>query len=104
VNTGLGWHPVVSFGFKLSPARRAVAVALILALLGLVVVFELIVSGAVQTGEMRRRANAALADATWRCNALATRKVREACSVQLTAVPRDSAALRAQPGPLPAAQ
>jgi len=69
------------------------AVLATLALLGLLLAFHQVVLGAVQQGELRRKATAMQADAAWRCNALLVARSREGCLVQLNATPpvRDGA-------------
>lgn len=62
--------------------------------LGLLLVFGQVVRQAVEQGELRRRANALLLEATWRCRTIRDGGVREACLQQISAVPRDNASLR----------
>lgn len=64
-----------------------------LAVLGLLLAFQQVLRQAVAQGEQRRRANAALADATWLCKVQHQRQRREDCLAQLAAVPRDNASL-----------
>lgn len=65
------------------------------ALLGLLLAFQLVVREAVQQGELRRDANALLLEATWRCNTLRDRVLRQTCLQRIDAVPRENARLRA---------
>jgi hypothetical protein len=67
-----------------------------ISILGLLLAFHQVVSGSVRLGELRRAATAMQSEATWRCNALASLRLREGCLVQLSAVPHDEAALRAR--------
>jgi len=55
---------------------------------GLLVTFHQVVSGSVQQGDLRRQASTALADATWRCNALRAPTLRDVCLLQTTAPPQ----------------
>ena len=57
------------FGFRL-PIRAITGLLATTAVLALLLAFHQVVQGAVQQGESRRQAAAALADATWRCKAL----------------------------------
>jgi len=78
------------------PGRSGWWRVLIAAAAGLVLLlsFRQVVREAVQVGEMRRHANALLADATWRCNAFRRRSLREDCLQQLAEVPRENARLQ----------
>jgi len=67
-----------------------------IAVVGLLLAFHQVVSGAVQQGELRRKATAAYAEAAWRCNALrGVRAVRESCLSQLNA-PHNETTLQAR--------
>lgn len=66
----------------------------LLATLVLLVTFGYVVRQAVAQGELRRQANAALVQATWRCRMLPDSRRRAACLQQLAEVPRENAALR----------
>ena len=68
----------------------------VLAILGLLLAFHQVVSGSVEQGEQRRAAAALKGEATWRCNAIASLRLRDGCLVQLSAAPHDEAALRAR--------
>lgn len=67
----------------------APAAAIVLALLaalavaGLLLAFQQVVSQGVEQGATRQRVTAALADANWRCNALAQADQRTRCQAQL---------------------
>ena len=76
----LGWPAALR-----SP--QAFAVLATLAMLGLLLAFHQVVLGAVQQGELRRKATAMQADAAWRCNALPAARSREGCLVQLNPTP-----------------
>ena len=65
----------------LRPPWHALVAAL--ALLVLLFEFQLVVRQAVRQGELSRRANALLADATWRCKVLREHGLRDACLLQL---------------------
>lgn len=60
----------------------------------LLLAFGHVVRQAVVQGELRRQANAALVQATWRCRMLPDSRRRAACLQQLAEVPRENAALR----------
>jgi len=62
-------------------------IVLTLAIVGLVVAFHQVVSGAVQQGELRRKAVAAHAEAAWRCRALRGAKMRVDCLLRLNSAP-----------------
>jgi hypothetical protein len=74
-----------------SPLSYAVLATLVM--LGLLLAFHQVVLGAVQQGELRRKAAATQADAAWRCNAIPGARSREGCLMQLNATPpvRDAA-------------
>jgi hypothetical protein len=59
-----------------------------MAIVGLLLAFHHVVRGAVQQGELRRKATATLAEAAWRCNIL---RERDSCLVQQSAPPHDDA-------------
>lgn len=59
------------------------ALVVAIALLSLLMAFQLVVREAVQTGESRRLAVAAHADASWRCGILNGRNLRESCALAL---------------------
>lgn len=80
------------------PARVALGVAM-LASAVLLVVFAVVVVRAVRQAEATHRAQAALLEATWRCNALATRAQREGCRCRLQ--PASPVIGAACPGPGP---
>jgi hypothetical protein len=56
-----------------------------LAIVALLVAFQQVVRASVQQGDLRRKAVAALEEATWRCKALRSQRMRESCLVQLAA-------------------
>jgi hypothetical protein len=62
-------------------------IALILAMFGLVVVVHQVVRGAVEQGEMRRKAIAARSEAEWRCKALNGRGVTVESLLRLNSAP-----------------
>jgi|CXWL01.1.fsa_nt_gi hypothetical protein len=57
----------------------------VVAVVGLMLAFHGVVRGAVEQGEERRLATAALTQATWRCNALRGLGASGACLAQLSA-------------------
>jgi hypothetical protein len=57
-----------------------------IAIVGLLLAFHHVVRGAVQQGELRRKATATHAEAAWRCNIL---REPESCGVQPNALPHD---------------
>lgn len=61
-----------------------------LAAFGLLLAFQQVLRQAVVQGEQRRRADAALADATWLCMVQHQRQRREGCLAQLSPGPRDN--------------
>ena len=63
------------------------AIAAGLAVLGLSIAFQQVVSGAVRQGELRRAAVVLQSEATWRCNAITSQRARAGCLVQLSAAP-----------------
>ena len=67
-----------------------------LAILSLLVAFHQVVRGSVEQGEQRRAAVAVKAEALWRCNAIASLRLRDGCLVQLSATPHDEAAQRSR--------
>ena len=62
---------------------RGLAVLATLAVVGLLMAFHQVVRGAVVRGESMRKANATLAEATWRCRAQRAPDLREACRQEL---------------------
>jgi hypothetical protein len=64
-------------------------------LLGLLALFHQVVRGAVHLGDLRREATALHTSALFRCRDLPDRHARDSCLLELPAVPRDGAALRA---------
>jgi hypothetical protein len=70
-----------------------VALATLVITLVMLAVFQQVVRQAVLQGELRAQSNALLSHATWRCNALKGRGLRDACLAQLVPVPRDNARL-----------
>jgi hypothetical protein len=63
------------------------AILAVLVGLGLLLAFHQVVLGAVQQGELRRKATAMQAEAASRCNALSGTRSREICLMQLDATP-----------------
>jgi hypothetical protein len=53
-----------------------------LAIVGLLLAFHQVVRGAVEQGELRRKATAMQAEAVWRCNALRGPLGRDDCLLQ----------------------
>ena len=72
-----------------SPLAHAILATL--AMLGLLLAFHQVVLGAVQQGELRRKATAMQADAAWRCNAMPGARSRRRLP---DAVERDAASPR----------
>jgi len=70
-----------------------------LAILGLLLAFHQVVSGAVQQGELRHKATAMHSEATWRCNTLRGLRASENCRSQLNAPTRSDALLQASDMP-----
>lgn len=81
-------------GLRVLRSPRWKALFALFALLGMLLLFGRVVRQAVEQGELRRQAQAALAQATWRCRMLADSRQRQACLQQLAEVPRENAALR----------
>jgi hypothetical protein len=77
---GLGWPDALRL-----PLWQAILA--VLAALGLLLAFHQVVLGAVQQGELRRKASAMQAEAASRCNALTGTRSRETCLMQLNATP-----------------
>lgn len=73
---------------------RAASLAVAL-LLGLLALFHQVMRDAVRQGDLRREATALHTLALFRCKDLPDRHARDRCLLQLPAVPRDGAALRA---------
>ncbi|MDO8248729.1 MAG: hypothetical protein Q7T78_03285 [Rhodoferax sp.] len=67
--------------------------------LGLLLAFYQVVSGAVQQGALRHKAAAMYSEATWRCNTLSGLRAREGCRSQLNAVASAEALLQTQTTP-----
>ena len=65
-------------------------------ILGLLLAFQQVVSGSVRQGELRRAAAVVQAEAAWRCNAIASSRLRDVCLVQLGTAPHDEAVLSAR--------
>ena len=96
----MSWNVVHTHHGSAAPRRHwaawipALAVALaLLALLALLMAFQLVVHQVVQTGESRRVALAAHADALWRCGTLNGRNLREPCLLALNAPTTSATAL-----------
>ena len=56
-----------------------------LMIMGMLLTFHQVVHGAVQQGELRHKAKAAYAEASWRCNALQSQGAGGTCKAQLKA-------------------
>jgi hypothetical protein len=67
--------------------------------LGLLLAFYQVVSGAVQQGALRQKAAAMYSEASGRCNTLSDLRAREGCRVQLTAGASASALLQTENSP-----
>ena len=78
-------------GWMRTPSWPAAAAGV--AILGLLLAFHQVVSGAVRQGEVRRAALASEGEARWRCNALASIRLRDGCLVQLNAAAHEDAPL-----------
>jgi len=77
---GLGWPDALRL-----PLGQTILATL--AGLGLLLAFHQVVLGAVQQGDLRRKATAIQAEAAWRCNALSGARSREICLMQLNVTP-----------------
>ena len=66
-----------------APAWHAIMAALVIS--SLLLAFHQVVSGAVQQSELRRKADATQAEASWLCNALQGAQARDKCRLQLIA-------------------
>lgn len=86
-NWAMGWWQTVVW----APLWAVILVIVVVG--GLMLAFHGVVRGAVEQGEGRRLATAALTQATWRCNALRGQGASGACLAQLDA----TAALNAGP-------
>ncbi len=71
-----------------------------LTILGLLLAFHQVVSGAVQQSELRHKATAMHSEATWRCNTLPGLRASENCRSQLNALARTDALLQASDTPI----
>jgi hypothetical protein len=67
-----------------------------LIILGLLLAFHQVVHEAVQQGELRHKAYALQAEATWRCKILPARGASDSCLLQLSASANGSGLLSAQ--------
>ncbi len=77
------------------------AVLAVTSVVGLLMAFQRVVVDGVRQAEMRREAQAALADSVWRCNALRGARQREGCHAQVKASLNVETALTANPGAMP---
>lgn len=77
-----------------TPAWRALLA--LLAVGGLLLAFHQVVSQAVQQSELRRKADATQAEATWLCNAMQGPLARDKCRLELNAPQVGQPATRAQ--------
>lgn len=82
------WWYRLPAGFRLPVWPLMLATLLIL---GLMLAFHQVASGAVQQGELRRKASAVLAEATWRCNSARASSIRDTCLQQLKSAARNDA-------------
>ena len=73
-------------------------IAATLAISGLLVAFHQVVSGAVQQSELRRKADATQAEASWLCNAIQGPLARDKCRLELNAPRAGHAMIQAQNG------
>lgn len=67
-------------------------IVMTLVIIGLVLAFDQVVSGAVEWGETRVKATAMQAEAAWRCKALQIPGVRVDCLLRLNSAPPTAAA------------
>jgi len=77
-NKGLGWPDALRL-----PLWQAILA--VLAILSLLLAFHQVVLGAVQQGELRRKATAMQAGAAWRCNVIPVARSRDDCLMRLNA-------------------
>lgn len=62
-----------------------IGILAVLVVVGLLLVFHAVVTGAVQDGELRRQAGVTHAAATWRCSLLRDLSARDSCLLQTNA-------------------
>ena len=74
------------------------AVVAVLAISSLLLAFHQVVSGAVQQSELRRKADATQAEASWLCNAMQGPLARDKCRLELSAPRVGQAMVQAQNG------
>ncbi len=72
----INWHP--------TPSSLWQGVLGTLIVLGLLMAFHQVVLGAMQQGELHRKATAVKAEASWRCNTLGGPGEGEACLLRVT--------------------
>lgn len=70
-------------------------VAALVAIFGLLLAFHRVVLGAVERGELARKATALHAEGSWRCNSMLGQEARETCLLQLNEQARVRPALNA---------
>jgi len=70
-----------------------------LVMLGMLLAFHQVVRAAVQQSELRLKATAVQAEATWRCHAMSSLGASESCLLQLNSVPRSDPVLAVQDKP-----
>lgn len=87
------WWGQLPTGLR-SPVWQAMLASLVI--LGMLLAFHEVVHGAVQQGELRNKASALHADATWRCKILPGPGARDGCLLQLSALVDAGAVLAAQ--------
>lgn len=67
--------------------------AALVAIFGLLLAFHQVVLGAVERGELARKATALHAQASWRCNSMLGQEARESCLLQLNMQAKGNPAL-----------
>ena len=79
-------HTPQQWWCRLPPGMQTPVWSIILGsliILGMLLAFHQVVHGAVQQGELRHKANALHAEATWRCKILPGRGASDGCLLQL---------------------
>ena len=79
-----------------APAWHAIMAVLVIS--SLLLAFHQVVSGAVQQSELRRKADATQAEASWLCNAIQGPLARDKCRLELNAPRAGHAMIQAQNG------
>ena len=80
-----------------APAALWPWVLAIATIVGLLLALHQVLREAVFQGELQRKANAAYAEATWRCNASRGASLRDRCLAKLIALPERDATPQDQP-------